>query len=262
MFKIKLEQEYKEVHAINYAKAGEDSQDLLDFLSPLNKTSLTAAEQLIKTNIQNADIITVCIGANDILGPATNNLTKYLMFGTDITTYLDPGITQLKTNLPQIVTLLTTLNPTADIVFLNVFNPYLELMVTETMPPSSGMLSVNTTKLKEIGVITEAYLNSGEINTNTMNKTVPDGVNTIIYDCIKDQNNCHLLDVNSAFNNYLTNNETYDIVNVCILSRQNISLSNLSTDLDPHPNTKGHKLIFDTLVSWYTTNKSVQSSEE
>ena len=248
LFKQKLEQDYDEVNAVNYGKSGDDSNDLLMFLTSLFSDNLSELKQSIKTNIQLADIITVCIGANDILSPATSQMGNFLIFNKEVTSHLDSGIQQLKNNFPQIINKLKILNSSANIIFLNVYNPYKELATTpNNMPTISGPLSIDSNKLKEIGIITESYLIAGELNLSSVSKTIIDGVNTIIKSNIENVSNYHLLDVKAAFDNYLSVNATYDIVNVNLLSQSSVNTSTLNQYLDPHPNAKGHELIYSLL---------------
>ena len=61
-FKTKLEKKYRVVHATNYATTGHTSGNLLSLLTPLTSNELNSTQLQMKNNIQQADIITICIG--------------------------------------------------------------------------------------------------------------------------------------------------------------------------------------------------------
>ena len=265
MFKSMLEEHYEEVNAVNYATAGDTSGDLLNLLTPLLSTELADDSQTMKTNIQNADIISVCIGANDILGPAIDNFAGYVMGSVDITQSLDAGLTVLSNNFKYVVTTLQTLNPTCKLVFLNVYNPYKEFMTTtKSVSISTGFfpITLDSAILNEIGSITEVYLDSGSTNVTVggqqTTKTISAGVNQVIESTIENEENCYLLDVKDCFDTYFQTKvdesaeNKYDIVNSYLLSVDSaVNLDELTVAIDPHPNTEGHELIFNLLDDWY-----------
>ena len=268
MFKTMLEERYEEVNAVNYATMGYTSGDLLNLLLPLLSNELAGDSQAMKTNIQNADIISICIGANDILGPAIENLAGYVMGSVDITQYLDLGLMALSNNFDEIVSLLQTLNPTCKLVFLNVYNPYKEFITTtKSVSISTGFFPVtmDSALLNEIGTITEVYIDSGSVTITTggqtTTKTISAGLNQIVESSIRDKNNCYLIDVKDCFDTYYQTkvNEgaenKYDIINSYFLSINSaINLEELEMAIDPHPNALGHELVFDLLEDWYDVN--------
>ncbi len=271
LFKTMLEEEYDVVNAVTYAHSGDTSGNLLSLLTPLLSDELTEDNQTMKTNIQQADIITICIGANDILGPATDNLIDYIKGTIDITEYLDTGLQNLSNNFSTLVSTLQTLNPTCKLVFSSVYNPYKEFIdTTKSVSISMGYfpLTLGAEKLNEIGSIAEVYIDSGSVDITVSGqqstKTISAGVNQIILDniTIDEENtvfkeNCYLLDVKSCFDNYYdskTENK-YDIINCYLLSSSTaINFNEITTAIDPHPNTAGHELIFNLLNNWYNTN--------
>ena len=121
-----FESKYKEVHAHNYATAGLTSTQLKEQLMALDGQTLSQNEEEMKMNIIGADVITVCIGANDILTPALDNFLN-IVLNEDISSYLtefDNGIAAFTSNFPIIVSKLKELNPTAKLIFSNIYNPY------------------------------------------------------------------------------------------------------------------------------------------
>ena len=103
--KNKLSAKHSKFKAFNYAQAGQTSTDLLNILTTLSGTDLSAENYQKKQNIQAANTITVCIGANDILGPAQNNLASFIMSSdaTSLIAALDTGLTTFQTNLSLII---------------------------------------------------------------------------------------------------------------------------------------------------------------
>ena len=254
-FKEYLATKYKNVNAINYANSGDDSTDLLNMLNALNGASLSAENQEIKNNLQNADYITICIGANDILGPVTDNLLNFLVYNQDITSHLDSGIETFNTNFPKILSKLQTLNSNAKLIFSSIYNPYKEFIATQKniTVSVSGFTSYNVTssKLNLIGKLSETYIDSGNVynEAGAVTKTLENGLNQIIENNIKNKNNCYLLDVKDCFDSYYTTNNNYNIVKADILSHTTIEVtynnitSKLFSHLDPHPSELGHTEI-------------------
>ena len=252
-FKTALEKEYKTVNAANYATKGDTSTDLLTMLTELSGTELSTENQQMKTNIQNADIITICIGANDILGPAKSNILSFMTKEDfDITPYVNPGLENFNTNFPKIITALKTLNPTANLVFFNTYNPYKEFITTSadiSVSSYPGPITISSSKLNQLGSLTELYLNSEDVIYNGA-----PGINKIISNGLTGQQNCYLLDIKLCFDTYYTSQNNYDIVNVNVLTNPSLTPLNVITAMDPHPSNIGHTQIFNLLNTWYETS--------
>ena len=140
-----LTQQEKNTHwnEYNYAISGDDSSDLLSLL------------QGELPELQNADLITVCIGANNVLGPGIDFLSacveqsvstdgsvqytvnsaavskSYEKFKTDAA----GGTDRLQKDLNQICQLIRAQNADAPLYFLSVYNPY--ATVRQTIPIGS-----------------------------------------------------------------------------------------------------------------------------
>lgn len=259
--KYYLKSKTDKLSAINYATAGLTSTNLLSMLTSIEGEDLSNEDQQRKNYIENANIITICIGANDILGPAQSHLSDFALSGQDITPYLDEGLQTLSTNFPLLVAKLQTINPTAKLVFSNVYNPYKEFIsssqnVTLSVP---GIYNHNLTsaQLNTFGNIAESYIDSGNLYDTEGNvyKTVENGINQIIENTIKDQDNCYLLDVKDSFDQYYATNQKYDVIQTTFLSKSIITLPLISMQetllnyLDPHPTELGHQQIATLLTS-------------
>jgi lysophospholipase L1-like esterase len=110
----------------NFAVAGDTSTDLLNRLRSGTVTGLEEAEE-----------ITVCIGANNVLRPAVSFLMAYAsaLFEEDsgrtvsdaydaFREEAEAGIETLKSDLVSVMAELRRANPTARVTFLTVYNPY------------------------------------------------------------------------------------------------------------------------------------------
>lgn len=247
-FRAMLQSNYDIVTANNYANDGDASADLLNLLKSLKEDTLSEDLQNKKTNIQNADIISIYIGANDILGPATSKIISFMTQPSfDITPYVNPGLETFNTNFPKILTEIKTLNPTAKLVFFNTYNPYAEF-INATEDVTVSPINISHSKLNELGSLTNLYLSSEESIYNDA-----PGINKTISNTLSGQQNCYLLDVKSCFDNYYTSQNKYDIVNVNVLGNVNLTAMNVISAMDPHPSAKGHEQIATLLIDWYNS---------
>ena len=270
-FRAYLQESYDKVNAVSYAVAGQNSSQLLANLEAIGEAELTESEQQMKTNLIQADIITICIGANDILGPATDNLYDYITKSDfDMTAKLDSGITSFTANFPKILNELEELNPNAQLIFSNIYNPFKKCIGKDIDVPikisSYPIFTVTKDKIDMAGKITEVYLNSGSLTVNGQTKTVSAGINNIIEQNIKDKNNCILLNVRQAFDNHFEQ-ETADSLKAVVATlayTQEIIVTEFSTDknvimkyvwphVDPHPTETGHALISELLIGLFDT---------
>lgn len=219
----------------NYAISGDDSSDLLYRLEVGRAVRLPSA-----------DIIIICIGANNMLGAYTD-YAQELLGDRDIESLaemddseldaleqelieqvendteaeakleaaIDKGLEQLKTDLEKIYTYIRERNETADIYVMNVYNPY------EGMTDPLPMLE------QPAGDFAQEKI---------------DRCNAILADWEQAHPDLHAVDLAAAF------------------SRWNPKpiIGNAGTEgtgeayLDPHPNAEGHKKIADLLYNSIT----------
>lgn len=196
------------------------------FLSYINGTNTSKTATNIKDQIQNAKVITLSIGSNDILSPFVAYV-KEAFNCTDLNDLknIDPsklkegfaalqtllnndatnpdgiiaGVKTFSTNFPQIVTTIRTLAPDAELYINNLYNPYKQI---------SSIFS--------FGATAENYIK--QINANIFSSS---------------DSAYHLVDVYTLFNN------NSSLVNVNIMSYQ----------FDPHPNKAGHQAIADQYLT-------------
>ena len=222
------------LNAVNHAQSGDRSEDLLDKLK----------DATIEEDVTNADIITVCIGANDILGPAIANIEDYI-YGTisqaEMEDILDKGIAAFDTNFSTLLDKLTELNSKANIIFTTIYNPYKVFVLPGELASIAQYIGISVDNINAMGSITEVYLAGG---TNTQGEEVK-GVNQRLKIKIESKNNekLHLVDSKTVFDEY---DGTYsDLVHVDASKITFSNFTNFSAYADPHPTDAGHELIYN-----------------
>lgn len=128
----KLQENTKEVvSSKSFARSGDTVEDLIKKLD----------EPRVKTAIVNADIVTICIGANDILQTAMSKFGDYVNYGAptldDIGKSINDNITRLNTSTEPysysaLFNKLYGLNKKAKFLFTTVYNPLKYLWLEES----------------------------------------------------------------------------------------------------------------------------------
>lgn len=116
------------VKSTSFARSGDTVADLIAKLS----------HTVVVDALKRADLVTICIGANDILQTAMSQLDEYITTGSlaSIEASVEANLAALAddTNANSYKALLdrlTEINPTATIVFTTVYNPYKYLWIEE-----------------------------------------------------------------------------------------------------------------------------------
>lgn len=116
------------VLARSFARSGDTVADLQDKLS----------HDVVRNAIKRANLVTICIGANDVLQPAMSHLEEYITTGdlSAIAATVESNLAILDTdsNERSYVSLfnkLAKINPSAKYVFTTVYNPYKYLWIEE-----------------------------------------------------------------------------------------------------------------------------------
>ncbi len=231
---------YDTVNVKSYAQSGDKTSDLVAKFDNVN----------VANDIENANIITLCIGANNVLTVALDNMADYFAgFITidDVETLLQDGLANFKTDYDFIVPYLTQFG--AQIYVMTVYDPYYYFNVNDISFESEIIMGVNVkqqlkTKFDSIKSLAINYLNQ-------------------VNDYIKSSSNenVHIVDVNTIFKN-LTKSQyslcinadstriqiaTSDIVSI-FLSHNLTSLS-ASQYFDPHPTSLGQKYIANLFLT-------------
>ena len=117
---------HTKVRCKSFARSGDTVRQLID---KLNHPTLGAP---MKEEIRKANLVTVCIGANDVLQPVMERFNDYVANGQSVLDELEATVnTGLATlqgtgsySYRQLFTILHDLNPNAQIIFTNIYNPY------------------------------------------------------------------------------------------------------------------------------------------
>lgn len=254
-FKNKLKGKYSNTSAVSYAKSGDTTADLL---TKLNDAAVVEA-------LSNADIMTICIGANDILGPATNNLIDFVLYNEDISGPLNAGLNTFSTNFVTILNKLYEINPTAKKIFTNVYNPYAELLSAENnLVINMGFMSqtITAAKFVEIGTLSEDYIAGnaakGIVGLNQRMQGIINGEDAVGGGSLTVNNsNCYYIDTKAVFDAYDGSDR---LINADILDYTELSVSlataqsELMAHVDPHPTTLGHTYIYNAFSEYFDQN--------
>lgn len=130
LIRAELEQTYSasRVSAVSFARSGDTVEDLIEKLGHAG----------VRNAIAEANLVTICIGANDVLGPALGNLEEYINTGnlSTIESVVNGNLATLgndsaPTSYKRLFDKLTGINPRAKFVFTTIYNPYKYLWIEE-----------------------------------------------------------------------------------------------------------------------------------
>ena len=119
------------VAATSFAHSGDMVSDLIAKLD----------HNVVRRTIAKADLVTVCIGANNVLQPALNNLESYINYGrpalAEISSLVDTQLGYLRddanpNSYKALLDKLYGINPNATYVFTTVYNPLKYLWIEES----------------------------------------------------------------------------------------------------------------------------------
>ena len=111
------------VKTVSFARSGDKVSDLI--------AKLDRSE--VRNAVASADVVTVCIGANDILGPALDSISSYIAVGNPALETLgaevDENLAALSddsnpNSLKALADKLKSINASAKFIFTTVYNPY------------------------------------------------------------------------------------------------------------------------------------------
>ncbi len=274
--------------AFNFAYSGDTCQDLLDFLAEfydnINNTANNSTDanvtypsltnrELYQT-VKNANIITVCISANNILCEAPALVSRFLGFTSPsidrqgiekvlkkkILGDSASGIKGLKAEFPELLNVFYKLNPKANIYFTSVYNPYKVVDADPTFLSTVQMFYQNFTQenLNTISEITEVAISGGKDSLG--NDFV--GINNIIYDSINSFNSTHssnfkYVDSKLSYDAQYSDSDRANYNRYVNIRADELTLSAMSGDIfdvystyfDPHPSYAGHELIASTHIN-------------
>ncbi|MBR5835596.1 MAG: InlB B-repeat-containing protein [Bacteroidales bacterium] len=117
-----------EVSSTSFARSGDTVADLIEKLS----------HDVVKKAIRNARLVTICIGANDVLQPALSQLDEYINYGdlSTLESIVEGNLAKLNNDSYansywSLFNKLVEINPNARYVFTTIYNPYKYLWIEE-----------------------------------------------------------------------------------------------------------------------------------
>ena len=308
-----LKQYYGYNKGYNFAHNGDNCQDLINFISSfydnvnevcknpngMNSKFNTLTNLEVYNILSNAQTISVCIGANNILSEATDIITNYLGFQKNTTPMSyqqveallrDKVESDFEPQFQKLLLLINSLNSKAEVYFTTIYNPYAILQANEDLmnylSSNDGYMLQQTLKasfgydlqyftqdrLTDIAYLSELAIQGGFDSTGKVFL----GLNGVIKEEINkskanDNSNFFMVDSYSKFNEKKgPNNEYHNYVNESLDSLTEQKLTNIMLNsnlensivmyMDPHPTYLGHNLIFETFKSNQIGTKYYQES--
>ncbi len=207
-----------ECDGLNYGVNGQTSSELLTAL-------MTDAS--FAPDLANADIVTVSIGANNVLGPAISMFAQYALnmmiedaslrdasnkrLYESFNAEADEGVARFAADLPRIIDAIKSKAPNAKIILQTVYNPYNR--VSLALPLGDMTLELNQSSDALVKKLNEIII----ANAGTLGYEVAD-----VYTALEGETGV----VNAEG---FSGGELFDF-----------------TALDPHPTAKGHTVIAET----------------
>ena len=206
----------------NYAVNGDTSGDLIALIKSGGTPEL-----------RHADLVTISIGANNVLGNSLAKLSEYYLYVSSVTdenlkniripqiydemmAQNDAGIAQFALDIVTIIELVREASPDAEIIFQTIYNPYRKLGVTFDFIENTLDLASETDRL-----------------VTDLNEIIVSNASTLGY---------KVADVYSAFDGL------ENVVNADTFTGGVTEFATALVEADPHPNKDGHRVIADTIL--------------
>lgn len=155
------------VSMVSFAKSGERVRDLIDKLE----------DAPVKNALTKAHLITICIGANDVLEPAMHHLEEYINTGSlaSIEAAIEENFTVLNDDsngysFRTLFNKLTAMSPNAKIVLTTVYNPYKYLWIEEGQNGFFGPVLNAIPQMTVVGLEIDELIKDGLLNTDAIRK--------------------------------------------------------------------------------------------
>ncbi len=255
-------QKITSVQYANYAHAGDKLADFMNVVNGIN-------------NLNDATVITLDIGANDILMtgisaiPTTPSGISELLSGVDfqgdyetqiqnnliakVDTAMKEGADNFAQNFESdLKSFLSQLNNYAHVYVMSIYNPYEDVVICVDVSVSLFGMQLSLQLELDFDELTTKYLVEYE---NSINNTIYTTMENLQNDDEITQS-LHLVDTYSAWNNYYINNGIEEYKKLLLVkdeARQSQTtpltfedISSMSYLLDPHPSDAGHELIAET----------------
>lgn len=240
----------------NFAHNGDDCQDLINFISSfydnvndvckspndMNSKFNTLTNLEVYDILSNAQTISVCIGANNILSEATDIITNYLGLQKDATPrsyqqvealLRDKVESDFEPQFQKLLLLINSLNSKAEVYFTTIYNPYAVLQANADLmniisdPDTQNEIKNNygydlqyftQDRLTDIAYLSELAIQGGFDSTGKVFL----GLNGVIKEEINkskanDNSNFFMVDSYSKFNEKkYPSSEYHNYVNECL----------------------------------------------
>lgn len=259
-YAYKLNGYLKQYHAYNkgynFAHNGDNCQDLINFISSfydnvnevcknpngMNSKFNTLTNLEVYNILSNAQTISVCIGANNILSEAIDIITNYLGFQKNTTPrsyqqvealLRDKVESDFEPQFQKLLLLINSLNSKAEVYFTTIYNPYAVLQANADLmniisdPDTQSEIKNNygydlqyftQDRLTDIAYLSELAIQGGFDSTGKVFL----GLNGVIKEEINkskanDNSNFFMVDSYSKFNEKKgPSNEYHNYVNECL----------------------------------------------
>ena len=238
----KYAESYDEVNVKSYAQSGDKTNDLISKFNDLSSYPNLAQD------VEDADIITLCIGANNVLSVALNNMANYFSGSisiSEIETLLQQGVANFKNDYSNTIIPYLT-QGAATVYVMTIYDPYYYFEVDDIEFVSANSYLVPFAKSYMAGMFNEL---------KTLAIEYLDEVNNYI----KSQNfeNVIIIDINENFK-ALSKTEYSQVVNADstkisinldeVIDIYTLSIKDTSSLMnnpyfDPHPTALGQRYI-------------------
>lgn len=159
------------VSSKSFAHSGDTVADLIEKLS----------HDEVKKTIKNANLVTICIGANDVLRPALAEISNYINYGrptlASLGATIDGNLNVLRdTSYKALFDALKSINSNAKYVFTTIYNPYKYLWLDEGKNGFFGDFLNAIPQLTILGIEVDDIIKDALLDTSAA-RTLYDRVN-------------------------------------------------------------------------------------
>ena len=151
------------VSAKSFARSGDTVADLMEKLT----------HTTVRNAISKANLVTICIGANDVLQPAMSKLNEYISTGdlNSLATIVEANLATLNNDsaansYTALFNRLNEINPNARYVFTTVYNPYKYLWAEEGKNGFFGPLLATIPDMSILGIDVDGLIKDGLLSTS------------------------------------------------------------------------------------------------
>ena len=148
---------------VSFARSGDTVADLMEKLN----------HERVQSSIKMAELVTICIGANDVLQPALMNLEQYIYTGdlSTIEAIVETNLARLNTDSDpnsymSLLNRLNEINPNARHLFTTIYNPYKYLWIEEGRNGFFAPVLNTIPQMTILGFEVDVLIKNGLLNTS------------------------------------------------------------------------------------------------